>query len=1309
MEGKVSHLLYTDEMTAASPSPPLLSLEAIEALVYQAEPRALFVEPRILRRVIIQDRRIPGLGLRVPHSKVYTIERERLLIIADRSELRLSPAEELPRRMILLARPTDDEEFARLSSAERLHAFWRLMFHGRVHAEVEQQIEDQQLTSALITERIRRIGAGEFAEVRHVLLKDELLLPPQDDEVAYVEFLAVALELKYFAPWDQELFFPAIRNWDALEPLWADLPHAEWYRQTQPEGAPERLVPAEVDVVPLEDEPDKSRSSVGFSPRIMEDNAPAWAKAHATGTPVGHDQEVMPVKVTEPDPLAVPPAGLESPIPAMLRARAEKAGQVGNQIKSAILRMRAAMADSSNATENRAAAEVDLRQLAQRLQRVWRLSDAEMEAWWRALCPLLTRAAEGYRSVEARVLYDLQKVCVAHERGVYRFNVWGWVKTLGGEPLRRELPLLETVQSAKYLRSTADRASSIRISASDRNRLMALIDEMQTRSDQELRQTVRPLIEKTFDDVGLVPQNIPEKVARRKVIEGLLDRLVERGFITMGDVRDALSQSSLKLPDVSGPLELAWGDRLLRADRQLAKVLDGVYRQGAIYLRSSQRLSSLAFGTGLGRLLVRHVVLPFGGAYLALAVLIHFWEGFFAPHPVEPVASSPPAIHQPMDSTLASPQIGPVPPHPVERMAAQTIAVSSPAGDSLDDQPPLSAHPLVSAPGTEAAPEEVAQTPSRVKKLGDRTVDVLQGVGEAAVDVTTKTYDATLGKAARKNLEEAKNAQPHTPSFYAAWLALGIFLWMLLDRPKFRRSLVKFFTRLWTASRWLVYELPVSVIDSPLVHRVLDSRGFAIFKAYVLRPLGVTLVIVGAFRFLLQHSLSWRNWLDSFLVLNLFLNSPAGRSVEERVLDICVRAWHELRFRIFGVIYHWVMDLFHDAMQWIEQTLYTVDEWLRFRAGDPRRFVLLKILIGSVWSVVSYVIRFVMTLLVEPQINPIKHFPVVTISHKILLPYTFHMRDLIHGSVGEARMAEATALAIASTIVILAPGVIGFLVWELKENWQLYVANRPTGMQPVRVGSHGESITALLRPGFRSGTLAKLYTKLRSALRLESDPGHGYRSTRQLAHIDAVVLAVRRFVEREFCVLIAETRLLNGATVSVGRLEPATNRFDLELWSSLAPERPLILRWEDLNGWLAARIVDPGWMTELPSDTRTRLNVALTGLYKLAGVDLVREQVLSAVGSSRDPEPGLELEHEAVRLISSHHAPVVYPLRAEGLSITPVGTDGTPAAGIPVVERNQLLFRETEVIWSDWVQQWPTADQAPPPPARLPDLIRADG
>ena len=40
-------------------------------------------------------------------------------------------------------------------------------------------------------------------------------------------------------------------------------------------------------------------------------------------------------------------------------------------------------------------------------------------------------------------------------------------------------------------------------------------------------------------------------------------------------------------------------------------------------MRLPQRLSSLAFGTPLGRFLTRYVAIPFGGAYLALEGIYH--------------------------------------------------------------------------------------------------------------------------------------------------------------------------------------------------------------------------------------------------------------------------------------------------------------------------------------------------------------------------------------------------------------------------------------------------------------------------------------------------------------------------------------------------------------------------------------------------------------------------------------------------------------------------------------------------------------
>src|SRR5205814_1221217 len=89
--------------------------------------------------------------------------------------------------------------------------------------------------------------------------------------------------------------------------------------------------------------------------------------------------------------------------------------------------------------------------------------------------------------------------------------------------------------------------------------------------------------------IGLRPQNFPERIGESKLIEELLDRITERGFLNMSDLRDALARNQLKLPDLSGPHEFFRGDPLIRANRELALGGAGVYRRGEFYLRWLQR------------------------------------------------------------------------------------------------------------------------------------------------------------------------------------------------------------------------------------------------------------------------------------------------------------------------------------------------------------------------------------------------------------------------------------------------------------------------------------------------------------------------------------------------------------------------------------------------------------------------------------------------------------------------------------------------------------------------------------------------
>ena len=57
--------------------------------------------------------------------------------------------------------------------------------------------------------------------------------------------------------------------------------------------------------------------------------------------------------------------------------------------------------------------------------------------------------------------------------------------------------------------------------------------------------------------------------------------------------------------------------------------------------------------------------------------------------------------------------------------------------------------------------------------------------------------------------------------------------------------------------------------------------------------------------------------------------------------------------------------------------------------------------------------------------------------------------------------------AIATGLVSVTPGVFGFLVWELKENWRLYDSNRSLEFRPTIIGGHGGSnfgTVAVVRP-----------------------------------------------------------------------------------------------------------------------------------------------------------------------------------------------------------------------------------------------------
>ena len=83
---------------------------------------------------------------------------------------------------------------------------------------------------------------------------------------------------------------------------------------------------------------------------------------------------------------------------------------------------------------------MQLLDFAQRLQPVLRLPAECPEQLAEALQPLLDPAGVGAFSDEARLLYDLQKACIAQEQEIRRINLVQWLLARGKRPLDRPLP-----------------------------------------------------------------------------------------------------------------------------------------------------------------------------------------------------------------------------------------------------------------------------------------------------------------------------------------------------------------------------------------------------------------------------------------------------------------------------------------------------------------------------------------------------------------------------------------------------------------------------------------------------------------------------------------------------------------------------------------------------------------------------------------------------------------------------------------------------------------------------------------------------
>lgn len=519
-----------------------------------------------------------------------------------------------------------------------------------------------------------------------------------------------------------------------------------------------------------------------------------------------------------------------------------------------------------------------------------------------------------------------------------------------------------------------------------------------------------------------------------------------------------------------------------------------------------------------------------------------------------------------------------------------------------------------------------------------------------------------------------------TGGMWRVWV-LAVVVWGLIHSERFRRGV-------WTGAKWVGTAIktvcvvwPRLFVKWPPVKAFLDTALWRALRDWGVLPAVVAVGLVGLLG--LFGVRGWGVWgvgLGVGFGTSGVLASKWWRVVRVEVIDWLLMRWKYTIQRLLPGMLQWLLDVFRRLMLGIERVLYRVDEWLRFRDGDKAWLVPLKAVAGAIWAVLAYVVRLYINLLVEPQVNPIKHFPVVTVSHKMILPFTVDLVRLL-AAVLKPILGGVVGGTLATVTVILLPGVFGFLVWEFKENWRLYEQNRADRLKPVLVGAHGEDMGRMLRLGFHSGTIPRLYAKLRRAERKRAIRGVARSLRKHQESLVHVAHEIKVFVERDVVALLCAHLGWPRPALSVGEVFVSSHQVVICLEDGLGGESVKISVREQ-HQWLIGRVEDRGWIKALDTSARKLLGGALAGFYHQAGVQLVQEHYLQAF-EDQASAPG-----QAPLL--DHHINGGFLVVWRGLdyldeSQYPLREVPTKGAAIPLA---RLRFDLHPIGWRDWVAFW---------------------
>lgn len=514
-----------------------------------------------------------------------------------------------------------------------------------------------------------------------------------------------------------------------------------------------------------------------------------------------------------------------------------------------------------------------------------------------------------------------------------------------------------------------------------------------------------------------------------------------------------------------------------------------------------------------------------------------------------------------------------------------------------------------------------------------------------------------------------------------AFIALGIFLFGIINNLSFRTFVFEVLLFFWKTAKFIFYKIPSALLTWNPFLSIWKSLPVQVIYSLILKPLVFTEAIA------LWLPKSYRYHVGEivlFIGFTLLLNSRPGRLLSEFAISGVMTLGKLIQDGLISILFTIILQSFKKTIEGLEFVLQWVNDWLRLRGRAKPWQIALRGILGLLWSPIAFFLRFYTVVLIEPGINPIK-FPISSVAAKftypIIIPLTPEIVHFFSPFIG-----DVLSNLFFGTTIWLMPNLFGFLFWETKENWGLYRANRPQSLRPMAVGTHGETIPQLLKLGFHSGTIPKLFMKLRKA-ELEAVSRSDWRKARTLRlDLQTIKERLARFIERDLLIPMQQNNKSFIKPLRVSEISLGLNRIEAEMtgmddngYASFKISLELV------DKILMGSVSKPGGTLALNEQQNRCLSLGIAGLYKFAGIDISKEQVTSNLPSWVSD---WKISEGNLVLFSENQSTILVPINTGEPLLKLQVKNLEKACTLNTLDAERLLFGRQPLTWQEWSEGW---------------------